>query len=149
MIRYSVRRRGRLGFTLIELMIVVAIIGILSLIALPKFADMVRKAKEGATKGRLGAVRSALMIYYGDAPGFFPNDPSVLTAGASYLDAFTAAETPNYHPKSAAVVLGSGAAALTDAGGWGYVNDATSQWYGTIVVNCTHTDSKGSIWTDY
>jgi len=107
-------------------MLVVAIIGILSLIALPKFADMVRKAKEGATKGRLGAVRSALMIYYGDAPGFFPNDPSVLTSGSAYLDAFTGADTPNYHPKSAAILLEDDTADMDDAGGWGYVNKGSN-----------------------
>jgi prepilin-type N-terminal cleavage/methylation domain-containing protein len=59
------------GFTLIELMIVVAIIGILASIAIPKFADLIRKSKEGATKGNLGSLRSALSIYYGDMEGTY------------------------------------------------------------------------------
>ena len=62
----------RKGFTLIELMIVVAIIGILAAIAIPKFADLINKSKEGATKAGLSSLRSALQVYYGDNEGRFP-----------------------------------------------------------------------------
>jgi type IV pilus assembly protein PilA len=54
------------GFSLIELMIVVAILAILAMIAIPKFADMVRKAKEASVKGHLGSLRSAVTLYYAE-----------------------------------------------------------------------------------
>ena len=72
-IMMKIFRRGEKGFTLIELMIVVAIIGILAAIAIPKFAQMLEKSREGATKGNLGAIRSAVSIYYGDKEGVWPN----------------------------------------------------------------------------
>ena len=77
------------GFTLIELMIVVAIIGILAAIALPKFAQMLEKANVGNCKGNLGAIRSAASIYYGDNGGNWPVTVSVSTGFffSAYLDA--------------------------------------------------------------
>src|SRR6516162_6609630 len=79
-------RKAVRGFTLIELMIVVAIIGILAAIAIPKFADLIRKSKEGATKGNLGAVRSALSIYYGDLEGNYPTDDlTQMTVSGKFL----------------------------------------------------------------
>ncbi|MEK7657506.1 MAG: prepilin-type N-terminal cleavage/methylation domain-containing protein [Elusimicrobiota bacterium] len=141
--------RPAAGFTLIELMIVVAIIGILAAIAIPKFADLIRKSNEGATKGNIGAIRSALSIYYGDMEGLFPDNPTALTLGAKYLSAMPTAKTPSYHADSAAVVLGSAASDMTDAGGWAYGNVPSVSTYGSIFVNCTHTDSKGVNFGNY
>ena len=58
-------RCGRGGFSLIELVIVIAILGILAAVAIPKFIDFTGDAKEAACKGSLGTVRSAVANYYG------------------------------------------------------------------------------------
>ena len=60
-----VRRSGRAGFSLIELVIVIAILGILAAVAIPKFIDFTGDAKSAACKGSLGVVRSAIANYYG------------------------------------------------------------------------------------
>jgi len=60
------------GFTLVELMIVVAIIGILAGIAVPRYLNFVQRAKEGATKANLGALRSAINIYFSDNGFSYP-----------------------------------------------------------------------------
>ena len=52
------------GFTLIELMIVVAIIGILASFALPAYSTYTNKAKFAETIVALGAVKSAVDICY-------------------------------------------------------------------------------------
>jgi len=55
--------RNTKGFTLIELMIVVAIIGILSAIAIPNFVNFRYKAKTSEAKANLGAIRSCQESY--------------------------------------------------------------------------------------
>ena len=140
------RKCGASGFTLIELMIVVAIIGILAAIAIPKFAELIRKSSEGASKGNLGAIRSALSIYYGDMEGQYPVDMAALTVNGKYLSTLPMAKAPNYHADSAGVTAATSA---TDVGGWGYNNVTTNPNFGTVWVGCTHTDTKGSVWSTY
>jgi prepilin-type N-terminal cleavage/methylation domain-containing protein len=141
--------KGKKGFTLIELMIVVAIIGILAAIAIPKFAELIRKSSEGASKGNVGSIRSALSIYYGDLEGVYPASVAALTISGKYLSEVPKAKAPNYHADSSTPVLGSAVTAANDAAGWWYNDVGTSSNFGQLLVNCTHTDTKGTVWTNY
>jgi type IV pilus assembly protein PilA len=58
--------RGQKGFTLIELMIVVAIIGILAAIAIPNFLRYQAKSRQSEAKTNLGAVFVAETSYFGE-----------------------------------------------------------------------------------
>ena len=110
------------GFTLIELMIVVAIIGILAAIAIPKFADLIGKSKEGATKGSLSSVRGALQIYYGDNEGSFPTDTlSCLTASGKYISSIPSAKLPDTGHSDSDLIT---PATVADNGGWYYQNSS-------------------------
>ena len=58
--------RGKKGFTLIELMIVVAIIGILAAIAIPNFLKFQAKSKQSEAKANLGAIFTGETSYFGE-----------------------------------------------------------------------------------
>ena len=57
---------GKKGYTLLELMLVVAIVGILVSLAIPNFQQSAMKAKETALKQNLFTMRAVLDQYYAD-----------------------------------------------------------------------------------
>ena len=73
------------GFTLIELMIVVAIIGILAAVAIPQYQDYTVKAKLSKVSGYSAPIKTAIALFYQEQGGFgFATDnwASIGLAGA-------------------------------------------------------------------
>ena len=63
----AIASRKEKGFTLIELVMVIVILGILAAFALPRFADLGGDARVSTLQGALGAVRSASSIAHAQA----------------------------------------------------------------------------------
>lgn len=59
--------RKQSGFTLIELVVVIVILGILAATAAPKFMDLQKDARESALNGMAGAMKSAISMTYSKA----------------------------------------------------------------------------------
>ena len=62
------KKEGQKGFTLIELMIVIAIIGILAAIAIPQFVTYRQKGYNTKAKGELKSYYTACQAYFADSP---------------------------------------------------------------------------------
>lgn len=80
--------KSKKGFTLIELMIVVAIIGILAAIAIPNFLTFRLKAKTSEAKSNLGAIRTVEEAYKAEEDEYYPEGGGTIarypgTAGAT------------------------------------------------------------------
>lgn len=151
------------GFTLIELMLVVAILGLLAAIAIPKFGDMLVRAREAKNLELLGTYRSALSLYYADSEGYYPNNLATLVG--KYMSSPSGDE--NFLPSPVRTIPHNtldplntvtymGAQALSffpggmlDTGGFGYRLFPADPPYsgGRMFINCAHRDTRGMTWS--
>ena len=99
------------GFTLIELVMVIVIIGVLSAIIVPNFVDYVGKSAASTTKANLQILRTAVQTYKADNNNAFP--ATLATLVPTYLPSL---------PKDGKLgVAAEQAPPADDGGGWTYV----------------------------
>lgn len=118
-------KRNEAGFSLIELVIVIVILGILAAVAIPKYEDMRENARVATLKGELGNIRATLAIQY--AKSALTGTPTWPTLNGTI---FADGSVPKDPVKNSNAVKTSGS--VDNAGGWLY-NAST----GSVQANLT------------
>ena len=140
--------KGNRGMTLIEIMIVLAIVGLLVAVAVPKYGNLLEKANLGATLGNLSSLRSSVSIYYATSLQL-PNsiDPAECADMSNVVSGgvpFVKAKTPRLNPPYGNEVTVGDTIPSTMGSGWYY-----SPKGGDVRINSTALDMKGVAYTHY
>jgi prepilin-type N-terminal cleavage/methylation domain-containing protein len=144
------------AFSLVELMIVVAVIGILAAMVIPKVQDYSAQAREATAKENLHILRAAIDLYAskhnGVPPGFPNNDPTRFPTGVQttvhfingrYMDKIP---QNTFNGKTTIHCLNFNENFPTAADAYGYLYKPATK---TIRLDHAGTDSKGLNYYDY
>ncbi len=133
------------GFTLIELMVVISIIGFLAAIALPRFTGVTDSAKAAQIQGNLANLRTAIGMFHaktGEYPDFSKIEESsnlndIKVGDIKFTDFYSKSKMPivpawkdedgDIHESANFVVTGE---TFTGDGGWLYIFNENTDSYG-------------------
>jgi prepilin-type N-terminal cleavage/methylation domain-containing protein len=144
----TIRKHLHAGFTLVELLIVVIILGVLAAIVIPQFSSSTTDAKEAALDSNLSALRSAIELYrVQHTGGIYPGAVATTAGAACAAPAAKGTGAAN----SAQAWLDSMVMYSDAAGNTCTVGDATVYKYGPYVRGKVPSDGitgKGSVAAD-
>lgn len=146
------------GFSIAELLIVVAILGIMAAIVVPQFRSHSTQAKEAVAKDSLRILRSAIELYTaqhsGIPPGYENDDPQTAPTSADFDDQLVVNRTylaripknPFNNLQDISMLGNNETFPLNAVAGYAWIYQAATK---TIRLNWTGSDSSGIRYLDY
>ena len=138
---FTNRLSNHRGFTLIELVIIIVILGILAAVAIPKYQDMSSQAKDAACRGALGALRSGVTIFYANqavttGTAAWPTVVQLATIGTVMAQSMpkNPYQSSTNAPDSIVTGVTKGTVVGT-RGGWAYLASTGDVWPNTSVAS--------------
>lgn len=130
------RMHDQKGFTLIELMIVVAIIGILAAVAIPNFLRYQAKSKQSEARVLLSGLYTSQVAFFAEENGYGTWNMAAGAVTDTHLIGFAPAATPKYYQDSTCTACpGGGPSVNGSATNTNFTNDAQANIDGDATVD--------------